>query len=187
MLKIGITGTNGAGKTTFAKYLAGKGFVKLSLSDVIRNEAETRGMELSRRNLQDLGNEMRKTLGLDVLARRAMEKMASGKRYVIDSIRNPEEIRALAEADEFVMVRVEAPVEVRYARFLAQKAPGEELRSLEDFKRSEARELASRDIANQQLEECAAMADFVLVNDSDRKFFFKKIDELLAGLAQNRI
>ena len=57
---IGLTGKNAAGKGEVAEYLKKKGFVYYSLSDVIREEATEKGLEHSRENLINLGNELRK-------------------------------------------------------------------------------------------------------------------------------
>ncbi len=43
---IGVTGKMGAGKDTFAVYLGKKGFIHISLSDIIRQEAVARGLSL---------------------------------------------------------------------------------------------------------------------------------------------
>ncbi len=56
---IGLVGRNAAGKGEAANYLKSKGFVYYSLSDAIREEAAKRGLEHSRDNLINLGNELR--------------------------------------------------------------------------------------------------------------------------------
>jgi Dephospho-CoA kinase len=71
---IGITGNIGAGKDTFAQHLVVKGFIHISLSEFIREEVVKRGLEMSRENLHNISNEMRKNFGADILARMAIKK-----------------------------------------------------------------------------------------------------------------
>jgi dephospho-CoA kinase len=175
---IGVTGKMGAGKTTFVEYLAAKGFKKISLSDFIKEEAARRGVEMLRKNLQDIGNEMRQAHGVGYWAKLALEKMAGKDDYVVDSIRNPGEVTVLAQAGNFKLVSIEAPLETRFLRLNQAKRLGK-FKTVEDFKESEARELMSTAKYNQQLEKCARMADFRIDNDSDKELFFKKIDAFL--------
>ena len=65
---IGLTGTNAAGKSTLLNFLISKGFNNFSLSDIIREELVKRGIEISRQNLIDIGNEMRAKYGASILA-----------------------------------------------------------------------------------------------------------------------
>ena len=92
---IGVTGKMGAGKDTFAVYLGKKGFIHISLSDIIRQEAVARGIEPSCRNLQDLGNVLRREYGNGVLSKMAQKRIIPGKNYVVTSIRNVGEIEVL--------------------------------------------------------------------------------------------
>ena len=52
---IGLTGTNGAGKTVAGGYLKSRGFRFHSLSDEIRTELESRNQPGSRENLIEMG------------------------------------------------------------------------------------------------------------------------------------
>jgi dephospho-CoA kinase len=177
---IGITGTTGAGKDTLAQYLVGKSFLHFSLSDMIRDEARKRGIELTRRNLQDLGNEMRRAHGLGVFSKIALGKIKKGGNYIITSIRNPGEAKVLAQNQEFVLWAVDAPQKERFLRMINRRERDEkEPLTLEEFKKSEAREIESSDKSSQQLAECIKMANFIIINDSDLASFFKKTDELL--------
>jgi len=180
---IGVTGTAGAGKDTFARYLVEKGWKHLSLSDFIREEASERGLAATRDNLQNLGNDLREKRGLGALAEKARKKMRENANYVVTSIRNPAETKTLAEPGNFILVAVSTPLKTRFNRL--QKRDGKKgsiLPTLQEFKISEARELESPAPASQQLNECIAMADVAVNNDSDIKSFFRKIDGILLGL-----
>lgn len=60
---IGLTGTLRAGKGVVSDFLKQKGFVYLSLPDELREMAKERKIELTRENLQNLGNQMREENG----------------------------------------------------------------------------------------------------------------------------
>jgi dephospho-CoA kinase len=181
---IGVTGTLSAGKDEFSRYLSTKGFNHISLSDSLRDELKSRNEELTRVALQDVGNELRRKFGLGVLAKRAIDKIASGKSYVITSIRNPEEVLALKQLNNFHLVSLDAPIEIRFQRATSRNRECE-AQTLEKFKMTEARELASHDPANQQLIFCMQLADKKIINDGSIELFHKKIDSLLENLRKS--
>src|SRR5689334_3930907 len=113
---IGLTGRNASGKGEVAKYLGTKSFYYCSLSDVIRDEVRSRGESLTRENMIETGNELRQKFGAGVLAHRILQKVEDDKHYIIDSIRNPAEVEALRATKNFKLVRVTAPLEVRFER-----------------------------------------------------------------------
>ena len=177
----GVTGFNAAGKGEFCNYLVAKGFVMYSLSDIIREELTKQGKEITRENLILKGNELRSKYGSSILAKRTMQKLEPEKNYVIDSIRNPEEINLLKRNHDFRLVFIDAPLRKRYLRVIKRKREGEEKISFKEFQALEQRELASNNPAGQQLLNCKEMADILLVNDSTLKAFQKKIDKLMGG------
>ena len=118
---IGLTGRNAAGKGEVARYLAKKSFYYYSLSDVIRDEIRSRGLPLTRECLILIGNELRQRYGAQVLAERVLAKIEDDKHYIIDSIRNPSEVNAFRAAKHFRLIRVEAPLEVRFQRILSRR------------------------------------------------------------------
>ena len=79
----GITGYYGSGKDAVAKYLESKGFIHHSLSDELRSELIKRNMKITRKNLIDIGNELRKEHGPGVIAKiLSIEPDESEKRFV---------------------------------------------------------------------------------------------------------
>jgi len=173
---IGLTGTNGAGKGEAAAYLGTKGYAYFSLSDVIRDELRSRGEPESRDNLIRAGNELRERYGPDVLAVRTMAKVGGRERAVLDSIRNLREIACLRREKGFVLLAVDAPIEVRFAR-AAARGRDESARDLETFRKKEEEERAGG-AAAQQLEACMAAADRVVVNDGTLAEFHRKLEEV---------
>jgi dCMP deaminase len=182
---IGLTGTNGSGKTTLANHLKEKGFYYFSLSDEIRDELKKQGLPLTRENLIEKGNWLRRTYGDDVLAVRALKRLEPDRNYVIDSIRHPSEVAALRQAPHFRLFHIDAPVELRYQRARQRNDPRTPS-SFEKFIELEKQELDGSNPAGQNLNACAGMADVRLVNDAGKEDFIacaeaKIIPELGGG------
>lgn len=98
---IGLVGPFGSGCSYVAEKIADIfGYEILSLSDVLRNEFKLEypnKRKVGRKDLQDFGDKIRKEKGCDYLAKTICEKIKldENKNYVVDSIRNPEEVNIL--------------------------------------------------------------------------------------------
>jgi dephospho-CoA kinase len=175
-LVLGLTGPNAAGKGEVAQYLGSRGFAVHSLSDVVRDEAAARGLPPEREHLIRIGTLLREEGGAGVLARRILPRL--GQRDVVDSIRNPAEVEVLRELPHFVLLGVQAPVELRFRRSLGRGRTGDP-RSLEEFRRREAEENTS-DPNAQRLEATFGLADRVLDNAGDVADLHAAVERLLS-------
>ena len=175
---IGLTGRNGAGKGTVAEYLKKKGFYYLSLSDILREELEKQGKEITRENLIKLGNELRTKSGPGVLAERTNAKLSFEKNYVIDSIRNPGEVNALKQNKNFFLINVDAAADTRFDR-LKERNRENDPQTKEEFEALERKEEENEDKAAQQLKETREMTDVTLMNESSIEELGNKIDKVL--------
>lgn len=172
---IGLTGTNGAGKTEISNYLVKRGFEFFSLSDVIRDELKKNGLQETRENLISKGNELREKFGPSVLTERIVRKIK--KDAIVDSIRNVHEIERLRKEHDFVLLAIDAPIKLRYERLKKRKRSGDNI-SLQDFKKYEEMEKKGSKNA-QQLEKCMKLSDHTIINDSTLEEFHRKIDMIL--------
>jgi dephospho-CoA kinase len=172
---VGLTGTNGAGKGEAAAYLGRKGYGYRSLSDVLREELAARGLAASRDNLIAIGNELRARFGPEVLPRRTMAKIIGPT--VIDSIRNPSEVEYLRRQEGFILIAIDAPIEIRFARAQA-RGRDESAATLEEFRAKEEVEMAGSE-TGQQLARCMAMADRTIANDGTLEELWRKVEECL--------
>ncbi len=172
---IGLTGTNGSGKGEAASFFKKKGYAYFSLSDIIREELVREGRETTRDNLIQKGNELREKHGANILANRVVDRVTG--RSVIDSIRNPREIEYLRTQKHFILLAIDAPVEIRYTRVL-QRGRNESASSLEEFITKEKEEM-SQDERGQQLQECMRMADYRVTNEGSLEDFYKKLEKFL--------
>jgi dephospho-CoA kinase len=76
-LVIGISGTICSGKDVVASILKEQGFQLISLGEVVRSELKEKGMEITRKAQQDMGNSLRQEHGGQILAEKALKKFHS--------------------------------------------------------------------------------------------------------------
>ena len=172
---IGLTGTNGSGKGIAASFFKTNGYAYFSLSDIIRHELIKEGSETTRDNLIQKGNELREKHGANILAKRVMDRITGHS--VIDSIRNPEEIEYFRIMESFILLAIDAPVEIRYIR-VQHRGRNESASSLEEFIAKEKEEMTQKE-KGQQLQECMRMADYRVTNEGSLEDFYKKLEKFL--------
>src|SRR3990167_8089786 len=105
---IGFTGTFGSGKTTIANYLKSKNFNYITLSDLVREEAQKQNLPIEREILQNVGNEMRRLNGNGYWAELAVKRINLNENWVIDGIRNPGEIKVLKKIQGSMLIALDA-------------------------------------------------------------------------------
>ncbi len=196
---LGVSGLNGAGKGEVVRFLEARSFYPLSLSDVIRDELRTQGLEETRERMIVTGSALRAAHGPGGLAERLVSRLLPDRNYVIDSVRHPAEVEVLrARTGRFRLLWVEADENVRLARIRA-RARGGDPQTLAELRAFEARELASDDPAGQQLLAVQRLAEDTLRNEGDlpalhaaiqhaleRSFFFERPswDEYFMAIAR---
>jgi len=118
-----ISGPIASGKGVLTDYLRelNKDSELFVLSDILRLEAETKNIPITRDTLQTIGNELRLKEGSGVLGARALPFIKSAehekKSVIIDSIRNPAEVEIIKQNfPEALLIFVEAPLETRLKR-----------------------------------------------------------------------
>jgi len=178
MIVIGITGKYCAGKTTVCDYMKGKSFYYGSLSDELREILKAEKLEITRENLIKRGNEIRASEGNGALAKRVIKKMDRGRNYIIDSLRNPDEIKEFQKMDSFYLWDIVAQQDKRFERIIKRKREGDP-KTIEDFRNLEEKESSSANKSAQQLDECAKMAQHRIENNSTMADLFEKVDSLL--------
>lgn len=176
MKLIGISGTNGSGKDTAGSILASQfGYLFLSVTDALREEAKRRGLEPERENLRTVSAEWRRELGLAVLVDKAVERYhqaGSGKAgLAIASLRNPAEADRVHELGGIVLW-LDADPRLRYDRIQAhlreRNRSYEDDKSFETFLAEEQAEMhASGDAATLDMAAVKAKADVTIINAFD--------------------
>ena len=178
MIAIGLTGKYCSGKTAVCDYLRSKSFEYRSLSDELRKILAKEGLAPTRENMINRGNELRQRHGNSYLAGLAAEGLAGDRNYIIDSLRNPEEITELGKNPNFHLWNIDASEEMRFERIIRRKREGDP-KTLTDFRAFEARESGSENSSGQQLDECAKMAEHRVENNGSLAELYGKIDSIL--------
>lgn len=178
---IGVTGSFCSGKDTLAAYLEKKSFYHISLSDIIREEIRRRRRKVSLQATIDVGNELRRRFGPQILAQRALARLDEGKHYVVTSIRHPAEVEMLRMRPDFVLIAVEAPLRVRFERS-RQRGRGGDFPTLREFRAAEAKQRRGDDPLGQRLDACVALADYRIGNRSTLEAFHAGIGKVLGDV-----
>mgnify|MGYP001595278507 FL=1 len=179
---IGIVGPFGSGKSTVAKYLEKKfGYEKITLSSFLRKEANNRGVKkMTRKLLQDIGNEFRVKMGPEVLAKLAIEevKLRKIKKAIIDGIRNPAEIEFLRKQGNFILWGISANIKYRFQRL--KKLKSKAVLSWEDFQKYDARDKGKGQKTTGLLTgKCFDMAERMIENNGTKKEFLEQINKFI--------
>lgn len=181
---IGLTGKNAAGKGEVASFLGDKSFYYHSLSDVIREELDRKGIPVTRDNLIAEGNRLREQFGPDILAQRIIQKLDPNRNYVIDSIRNPAEVRALKNTSRFVLLNIEAPASIRFQRIRSRKRE-QDPQNLAEFEQKEEMERKSSSLHKQSIEDVQALSDHTILNDGSLEDLHQKVLDVVSRVLGN--
>ena len=177
---VGITGRIASGKGVLTNYLMDLGFKQISLSQEVREEATIRGLEITRENLQNLGDEMRRQFGAGIWAKKVVERINKENypNWVIEGIRNPAEIIEFKKLKNFFLVAIDADRELRFKRLLQRSKPSDP-RIFEEFVKIDDRDFC--DLNNelgQQVGKCMQLADFEIENNSSFQEMSEKVKEV---------
>jgi dephospho-CoA kinase len=186
MLKVvvGLTGTIGSGKNLVKEILMRKfNCYHVTLSDVIRGEAERKKPAFNRVTLQEMGNEMRRSYGTHILALLAIEYLPKDKEMIIvDGIRNPGEADYLRKKFRrgFVWIAVDAPQQTRFET-AKQREQHNDPKNFEEFAALDERDQGKSEPEwGQQVGKCMEQADFVITNDGTQEQLEQKINEIFS-------
>jgi dephospho-CoA kinase len=175
---IGIGGTNGSGKDTLGEILAEKGWLAVSVSDLLREEAKKRDLPIEREVLRSISAEWRRKYGLGVLVDKAVElfEQSDGgyKGLVAIPMRNPGEAQRVKDLGG-ALVWVDANPKLRYQRIYSRQRSAEDKKTFEEFLAEEQAEMAhSGDEATLNMAGVKAKADVFITNDSNDIQAFKQ-------------
>ena len=167
-----------SGKTEAVKIAKSMSIPVVRMGDMVWDEVQKRGLELTDENVGSVADQMRRQHGKDIWALRTLEKirlMGETESIVIDGIRNVEEIEAFKKelGNDFVVIAVEASSETRWKRAL-ERGRVDDSRDVKMVEERDQREL------NWGLGVVMASADVVVSNEDGIKEFRKSIRDLLS-------
>jgi len=179
---IGLAGTNGAGKDTLGDLrLKLHNARKVSLSDILRDEADKRGLPHERIHLGAISTELSTQLGAGALSLATIKNFQETRTYgetglSIVSIRRPDEGRAIQDVGG-KLIWIDADRHIRYQRILdANRGRVTDVKTFEEFCAEEDREMypESPDPFTLNMSAVRDIADIHVVNEFDSKTKFEK-------------
>jgi len=170
---IGLIGLPGSGKDLAARILHEElGFICIRMSEELSTRLKEMGVNPTRDRLREFGTKLRKERGAHAVAEmvleriRGMEKEVNPPGFVINGIRNVEEIDFFREklGPLFLSLAIYAPRNLRYVRLLKRGRKGFDKRTYEEFLIEDRREVEIFNLGN-----AIILADKLIVNDRDRE------------------
>jgi dephospho-CoA kinase len=173
---VAFTGLPGSGKSEAVRIAKEKGLLVIRMGDAVWEETKRQGLELNDKNVGEVANSMREKLGMDIWAKRTLEKIKSFKKdyIVIDGIRNIEEINLFKKelSNDFIVIAIDASDETRKKRTLSRRRK-DDVNNLKSFKERDKREL------RWGLGAVIASADTIISNEGSIDEFRDKIGKIL--------
>ena len=177
MRVIGVVGLPGSGKSEAAAVADDLGIPVVTMGDVIRQACRDRGLDPASHH-GEVARALRNEGGPAAIADRSIPMIEDALRaydtVLVDGIRSDAEVDRFEEAfgDDFVLVRVEAPFEVRAERLDARGRDDPGAESLAD---RDERELGFG------MGEAMERADVTVENTDSLEAFHGRVRELLRG------
>lgn len=155
-----ITGMPGAGKTTLARYLGKLGYTKISMGNVVREEAVKRGFGLDDEGQSKTMKLLREEAGPAAIAKLSAKKIENleGDRFVVDGVRSLDEVFYFKKVGSIRVIAVHASPKRRY-EFLTKRGRKDDPKKWEEFEKRDMRELELG------LGDVIALADHMVVNE----------------------
>ncbi len=175
-----LVGLPGSGKDEVARLIQEElGYSTLRMSDVLKDELQRRGMEITRENMRKLGLELRRKLGPAAVAKLTIERIVEGKGYVINGVRNVEEIEEFRRrfGDEVITLAILAPKKIRFLRIMKRGRIGFDTTNFERFEEEDLKEITTF-----HLGDAIAMADDFIVNSGSMEDLKWKVISMILGI-----
>lgn len=183
---LGLTGSMGAGKGEVVKILERWGFKYITLSKMVRAEAQRLGIPEEREKLMAVGDQMRAQEGFGVLAKRALETIQKegGDKWVVDGIRNPAEIDELRKSPDAHIVGLQANQDILVDRIIKRARPSD-AKTPEDIIHRIKKEWGDGEPeGGQQVGKCMQKVDRIIVNEGTLEELEKKFEAVYNELSK---
>lgn len=171
-----VAGMPGCGKEEVLAVARGLGFSIVRMGDVVRDEAQRRGLPITDIAVGGMAHAERQAHGLGVWAERTLPRI-QGDRVLVDGVRGRAELDVFRKAfgEGLVVLAVHASPKTRHERILRR-------RRADDAEGTDA--LQARDIRELSwgLGDVIATADFMVVNESNLERFRETVREALNAI-----
>ena len=139
---IGIVGMPGSGKSTAVEAAQERGASIVVMGDIIRAEADRRGLERSREAMIQLMFEFRKEEGLAAVAKRCVPIINNAKTtfVIVEGIRSYHEVQEYHKHfPNFTIIAIYAPPNIRFKR-LKDRGRSDDPMTIEEFNERDLKE-----------------------------------------------
>ncbi len=180
MRVIAFTGMPFSGKSEAVRIAKEMKIPVIRMGDMIWEETQKRGLELTDNNVGMIANNMRKEHGMDIWAKRTLNQLKKYEKsdiLIIDGVRNKEEIVTFEKelGKDFLLIAVHVSDEIRYKRAI-NRGRKDDSKDIDLIKERDKRELAWG------LLNVIESADIVISNEGEIKEFQNKVKELLKSV-----
>ena len=174
---IAFTGMPCSGKSVAVQIAKDMHIPVIRMGDMVWAEVRNRGLSLKEKNVGKIADQMRKDFGMDIWAKKTLEKISvleKTKSIIIDGIRNIEEIDTFKKklGKDFIIIAVTASDKTRQERFL-NRGREDDSSDIQDLKDRDKREL------NWGLGTVIASADIIVPNENGIQEFRREIKSIL--------
>ena len=170
---IAFTGMPASGKSEAVVIAKDKGIPVVRMGDLVWEETKRQGKTLDDKNVGTIASNMREKHGMDIWARRTVEKIHSFKKsplLVIDGVRNVEEIEYFKKelGRDFLVIAIDAPDALRRKRAIS-RGRTDDSKNLKDLEERDKREI------QWGLKKVIAEADIIIPNIGSLTDFKKQV------------
>jgi len=178
---IAFTGMPFSGKSEAVEIAKEMKIPVIRMGDMVWEEVKNQGLKLNDKNVGIIANQMRKEHGMDIWARRTLEKMESMDKeeiIVIDGVRNNEEIETFKQKlnGDFVVIAIKASTETRHQRAM-NRGRQDDSKDERQIKERDQREIGWG------LDKVIDAANITIENEGSVDEFREEINKLLDELS----
>jgi dephospho-CoA kinase len=177
---IAFTGMPAAGKSEAVQIAKDKKIPVIRMGDLVWEETKRQGKTLTDKNVGSIATSMRKEYGMDIWAKRTIEKIHTLKKsqhLVIDGVRNMEELDLFKKelGLDFLVVAIDASDEIRRKRAI-KRGRTDDSKNLKDLEERDKREISWG------LQKVIADADIIIQNNGTLEHLKKQVLALFKNL-----
>jgi dephospho-CoA kinase len=170
---IAFTGMPASGKSEAVQLAKDKGIPVIRMGDLVWEETRRQSKPLDDKNVGDVANSMRKKYGMNIWAKRTVEKIHSLKKsphLIIDGVRNMEEIEYFKKelGLDFFVVAIDASDNLRRKRAIT-RGRTDDSKDIKDLEERDKREI------RWGLQKVIADADIIIPNNGSLDQFKKQV------------
>ncbi len=181
-----MAGMPGAGKGIVSDVARELGIRVYVMGDVVREEVELRGLEVSAYTMNMVAEDLRRIYGPEAVALKLCEKISREcsirelNELLIDGVRSLDEIEYFRKYFncEIITISVHASPKTRFNRVLARRRPGDPI-SWEEFVNRDSKELSFG------LGNVIALSDYMIVNEGSIEETREEAKRILRRIIEN--